>query len=332
MTTAVVALTREQKEIFDAMPKAWQAETKHAIAIQTNIVKTGVMGRYDLGEIVAKFTKNEANYGEEAVPNLAAVLDEDPNNLWQYRQFVGNYKRSEVEALLERSRKAGYRLTWSHFDALSGIAGSKAVVIRKNLEKACLVERLTVVELRSRIQKKMGGKRSAGGRKPLKPRSISAGVGQMTKIVEQFDNRWEGWEEVVFEGVKNAGADQIDQDLVRTLEEGKKAQEHLRDRAAAAVTEYDKAIERAKKVVSKAANAEPAATPAAAAATNGNGKKVVKKLVRKVKGEPGTVQGTPPGVVKKKVVRRLVRKDAAAANGSVADRVQNARAKRPQPA
>lgn len=305
MGIAIVALTREQKAIFDAMPKLWQAETRRAIAVQVNIVKTGVIGRYELGEIVAKFTNNEANYGEEAVPSLAAVLDEDPNNLWQYRQFVGSYTRSEVEALLERSQRAGYRLTWSHFDALSGIAGAKAGIIRKNLEKACLVERLTVVELRSRIQTKLGGKRSGGGRKPSKPRSISAGVGEMTKLAEQFDTRWQGWEEVVFEGVQNAGADQFNPDLLRTLEEGKKAQEHLRDRAATAVAEYDKAILRAKKVVGKAANTEPVASPAASGhVANGSGKKLVRRLVRK----------------------------AGAPAGSVADRVQNARTKQPQSA
>lgn len=325
---AAITLTREQKEIFEAMPKAWQAETKRAVEIQSKITQTGVMGRYELGEIVAKFTKNEANYGEEAVPNLAAVLGEDPNNLWQYRQFAGTYSRSEVEALLERAAKIGYRLTWSHLDALSGVAGKQAVVIRKNMEKACFVERLTVVDLRARIQKKMGGKRSAGGRKPNKPRSIAAGVGQMVKVAEQFDSRWEGWEEVVFEGVMNAGADQIDPDLVRTLEEGKKAQEHLRDRAITAIGEYEKAIERARAVLKNAKSGEePTPTPTA-------GEKVVKRVVRKVV-KPGvtTKVGTAPGVTKK-VVRKIVKKPVEA-NGSVADRVQTARDKqaaRPQPA
>jgi hypothetical protein len=326
---AAIMLTREQKEVFDSMPKAWQAETKRAVEIQSKITQTGVMGRYDLGEIVAKFTKNEANYGEEAVPNLASVLGEDPNNLWQYRQFAGTYSRREVEALLERATKAGYRLTWSHFDALSGVAGKQAVVIRKNMEKACFVERLNVVDLRARIQKKMGGKRSAGGRKPNRPRSIAAGIGQMVKVAEQFDSRWEGWEEVVFEGVMNAGADQIDPDLIRTLEEGKKAQEHLRDRATAAVGEYDKALERARTVLKNVkAGEEPAPTPTA-------GKKVVKKVVRKIVKKPaanGHANGAAPGT---KVVKKIIRKVPAAANGSVADRVQTARDKRaarPQPA
>jgi len=317
MAVAVVALTREQKAIFEAMPKAWQTETKQAMAIQASIVRTGVMGRYDLGEIVAKFTKNEANYGEEAVPNLAAVLDEDPNNLWQYRQFVGSYKRSEVEALLERSRKAGYRMTWSHFDALSGIAGSKALVIRKTLEQACLVDRLTVVELRDRVQKKMGGKRSQGGRPAMKPRSILAGIGQMNKLAEQYENRWGGWEEVVFDGMTTAGVDQVNQDLLQSLEGGRAAQEHLRELAATAVAAYDSAIARATSVIGEQ-SAEPTAEDPAVPEDAGTEYPPDDYEVAEA---PPAVQ---PAVAKKKPL--------PVKPGSVADRVSTARAKRPQPA
>jgi hypothetical protein len=314
---AGLVLTREQKEVWDSMPKAWQQEAKKASDIQSNIVNTGILGRYDLGDIVARFTKNEANYGEEAVPNLALILGEEANALWQYRQFVGTYTRGQVEALMERARKANYRLTWSHFDALSGLTGGKAANTRKVLEKACLVERLTVTDLRAKIQKKLGGKRSSGGRPIMKPRSIAAGIGQMNKIAEQYTNRWEGWDEVVFDGIEKAGADQIDADIVRSLEEGRKAQVDLKTSAEKAITEYDKAIERAKKVL-KEKPAEPAPTPAAAKNGHAN----------------GATNGAAPGVRKKKVLKRIVKRPAgeAGAAPSVKDRVANARAARPTPA
>lgn len=313
MATALAALTREQKEVFQSMPKAWQAATKKAIGIQQNLLKTGIMGRYELGEIVRDFTKDERSYGEEAVPNLAVVLDEDPNNLWQYRQFVGTYTRNQVEALLGKAAKAGYKLTWSHLDALSGIAGTKATAVRKQLEQACIVERLNVAELRAKIQKKKGGKTSQGGRKPNKPRNILQGVGQMEKAFDTYANKWNGWAEVIWDGVANAGPDQITEETVEQLEEGKKSQEQLAQWAQEAVENYESAIERAKAVLAK--KKAKAASAAAKPTTNGAPKKKAA-----AKGATAT---------------RGAKKKAAKKKGSVSDRVANARkkrAKRPQPA
>lgn len=320
MSTAITALSREQKEVFDSMPKAWQAKATRAIDMRRKGHERDVWEAYELGEIVASFTENERNYGEAAVPNLGIVMDERVGLLWACRQFVGTYNKAEVTKLLERSLRGGKLISFSHFDKLSGLEGKNAVKVRKELESAIITERLSVDDLAKRIQRKMGGKRSSGGRAPNKPKSINSGISQMVEAATKYENRFVGWEEVVFTGIAQAGADQINADLVRHLEEGKKASEVLKDRAEVAIANYDKALTRARSVL------ENQKTAASVHGTNGNGT-VGKKKVKKKKAAAADVVAEAP---KKKVVKKVKKK---VGKRSVADRIAVAKKKRrPVPA
>lgn len=327
-TNLVSQLTQEQREIFKTMPKPWQQKTMRALQIRKDQVTGNVMGCYELGEICRDFTNDERNYGEEAVPNLATVMGEDPNNLWQFRQFVSVYKRAEVERLLERSFASGKPLTFSHFDALASLTGKNAEKYRKELENSCIQESLPVTELRERVQRKMGGKRSQGGRPPLKPRSILAGVGQLNKSYEQYHNRWPGWQEVVFQGVAKAGPDQINEELVKHLESGRENQAHLRQEVDESIKQLDAALARAKQVLKtrKAGGDVAPATPAASAPVTASGNGATKKTV-KAKPAAGVKLGPNGRPLVKKLVKKKVRRPVSQGKDNTASRVANARAR-----
>lgn len=251
-------VTREQQAVFESMSTALRSQAKRGYAIRRGITTTDVLGRYDLGVIVTESISDEAKYGERAVASLAEFWGEDPNALWQYRQFAGAYSREQVEALLDKASTANYRLTWSHFDALSSVSGTRAVSTRRSLEKQCFQEKLTSHELRAKVQEQAGGPQSSGGRPVSKPRSILAGIGEMNKVAKQYHKRTEGWREVVFAGLAEAGPDQVTADLLLKMQEGLETQKQLLADTADSVQNYEDAVARINEIL--AANASDAET------------------------------------------------------------------------
>ena len=215
MTANVPVLSREQQEIFEGRSKAWQAKANKALATFRGLVRTNVLTRYDLGELVRDLAGDEVKYGTGAVPALAAVLGESATTLWNCRVLAQTYTRPQLDTLLERGSKAGYQFTWSHLRLLISLDDPKR---RRELETLTIEKRLTAADIQAKIQQTLGGKRKDTGRKPVPPKSPAAALGQIAKLATDILNRSAGWEEQAFTHFDNAGEDQISPDDLHNLE------------------------------------------------------------------------------------------------------------------
>jgi hypothetical protein len=193
MTTALT-LTPAQQEIFAGMPKAWQQKAMQSLESLRGAIHLNVMTRYELGEVVRDMTEHESRYGEAAVQKLGMLLGESAQNLWHYQTCARAYTRPMLKALLERSGKAAWPLSWSHLRLLSSVKNGKE---RKRLEVATIEKKFTVEDLQERVGR-IEGRRKGAGKKPEKPRSTTHAMGQIQKFADQIINRSGDWDQIVY--------------------------------------------------------------------------------------------------------------------------------------
>lgn len=111
------------------------------------------------------------------------------------RQFAAMYSDEEVDALCELvNRSDRGQITKSHVIRLLAVPSKRQ---RDKLAKLVVREQWTVQRLGAEITKE--GKSSQGGRRPKRPATVDEALGQIQRMVRQ----WERWEEMMSE---NGGA------------------------------------------------------------------------------------------------------------------------------
>lgn len=197
MAKSTIALSTEQRQLFQELPKPLQPVAAKMKTAFDEIASVSVLGLYDIGEQVAVVTGNERKYGEAAVESLAVFLGRLPQELYQYRQFSNAYTRAEVETLLKRTGIGGKKITFGHLNLLAGLTGTDALKDRKRYEKAIFEEGLSVRDLETLIKQSLGA-RSSGGRKPKMAKTLLGSISDMEQNTKKLLNRVAAWEQGIF--------------------------------------------------------------------------------------------------------------------------------------
>lgn len=259
-TDLAAMMNKDQLSVYETMPKAWKERADKALSLRDQLVEANIMTRHALGEIVRELVGDERRYGESAVPNLAIVLGERANFLWECRQFAMTYSSDRIEQLMLSCQGSGWKLSWSHFERLS--SEDLDAKTRRELELVTVRRRLSVSELVALIQQKKGKRgNNKAGRAPLPPRNPLMGMEQMSKSSIAFLNRTAIWDTGIFEALENAGADQLDVGVLQQMEDAKQNQYNLAKQALANAERYAKAIGKVKKKIQS--KKEPEVKPAA---------------------------------------------------------------------
>ena len=326
MATALAPLSVEQKKTFEIMPKAWQVLAKKAIDRKQTRDVNLIKERYDLGlDVIALRDGSEKKFGEEAIPSLAVVLGEKEQVLWHCVQVVETYDWEDIEKLASRQGLGGKKISFFHLELLSSdlFHGKNGDRLRRDFEGRIINEGMSVEELRRAINKQFNVKTETRktGRKVSKPKSFRDGVMDIEKTSLKYNNRWDGWKEVVAGNAQTIGADEITEPVVEEMKTAKENLETVLEHTKTLIGQLSAGIRRAEKILAKQGNGAP----------TGRKRKVktaAKKKVRKKKRKAPIAETnghTPKRKVKKKVLKKVKRRSAR-------DRVANARGRKPTPA
>lgn len=249
--------------------------------IDAKVRRGNILARYDMGKKLADAAAAEDQYGVESLPKLATYLGTNVTELNDLRSFATSYKREQVEQLCEKEMANGGRITLNHLLAIMRVSRGDD---RRKLWGRVFAESLSIKELAQEIGGSAGKtNKRGGGRPPATPKSLKAGISQVFSSVQQINNRFDVWDNVVFSELAAMPPDDVDGIVLKKAEE---AGEQLHTLAAginARVALFDTGLEYLRTVT---ANIATAAQNAAEAAAEGEGEVV---------GEPVEVDENPDG-------------------------------------
>lgn len=262
------------EEMSSALKKvADDFRKKEAIASKGNLTL-----RYDMGVKVKTVIEDEAEYGANAVKQLAAFLGRAETDLYDLRNVVTTYTKEEIIEFSEREMANGGHITMGHVMAIVRVKKSGD---RKKLWDRVFAESLTVNQLATEVSAgyEKANKRS-GGRKPSKPTSPVAGVAQILERTQELNNRFEGWDETVFSQLPDMSPDKVDKIVLEKAEKASEQLHKLEENLTQHVGKFDKGVEHLRKIVAAKAEEEKAAKAEhkkEEKQLEGKGKKVGKK-------------------------------------------------------
>lgn len=142
------------------------------------------------GECVERLFPIESGrqFGRELMPRIAEALGKTKSfadELWNYRSFFSAYEREEVVRLRDRNDKNKFQLSWTHVICLLTV---EDVRIRSKLQIACLKQEWSTDELRRQVNEAQGRK-SSGGRRLVRPKSLDTCLAQVIKESETWIKR-----------------------------------------------------------------------------------------------------------------------------------------------
>lgn len=214
MITTVLA-RKKQDELVKGMNSDLRKVYSAIIKEFDGLIDTNIMARYRIGCHVSAVTNNERKYGEAAVSTLAQSLGGTISDtmLWEFRQLANAFSEKMLEDILAKKTTGDRRITYNHLRLLSGLRPDT----RKAMLKKMFVEDLTTDELMAAIQAKHGGKRSKGGRGITPPKTINAGLNQISKLSSDVHKRMAIWDKAVFDKLVKGPADDIDSDALKVI-------------------------------------------------------------------------------------------------------------------
>lgn len=309
--TSSLALSKEQKTAYNQLSEVAKPLAKQIRYLADNIATVSLIHRHQVGKIVDTLLLEPSKFGDAVIHKIASYLGGawSSDELYQCRSFAVTYTVAEIERLLKRPMLGGGRITWTH---LSGLCRLTNDVVRKDIQEQIFVRGTSAKEFRRELQEKLGRK-GKGGRRPIPPKSIAAGLSQMNRFAGEAKMRESGWSKSIFSAVKTAGPDQITPELRTALQDSRNLQTQLQADVAILIEQLDIAIERADTVLSKKI------APPVEKAGNGSAKKKKSKSANTV---DATAAHTTNGSAKKK---KLVKPAA------VEDRIAKARRRERQP-
>ena len=127
--------------------------------------------RHRIGKLAIEIDKDDQRYGKKAVSSLENLLGMGRDYLRNAQLFAERYDTAHLEELIVTRNRNGDPLVWSHVVELIRIPNLKEMF---SLQKRTAENNWTAADLRRQIQASRGGKKSKGGRPPLKPASENA--------------------------------------------------------------------------------------------------------------------------------------------------------------
>lgn len=241
-------ITKKRAELFEAMtPKTREL----AQAIDEKIGRqnlSSVIGSYDVGAMIVEARDNEAEYGPDAVAQIAAYLHFQgrENAFYRLASFAETFPdREYVKAQSQRGLANGAPLTVSHWTALAQLRTTKA---REDMLKRARDHSFSAAELELEI-KAVGrhdkkNLRTSTGRPQSVPNSPVAAmqklIGQAVSLVN-YETAFQG---SVFEKLEELAPDRVTPELIAKLDEAAGKVTQVADAAAGLAASFGKARER----------------------------------------------------------------------------------------
>lgn len=249
---------KQQKDALDALNKPLTVVYNAILKEADGLAESAIMGRWRIGCHAAKVTGGERKYGEHAIESLSKALGGiiTEQHLWECRRLSAAFTEANLKNILGRVLKGGGKITYSHLKHLAELKPKMKTELLTRVFK----EGLSSHELLEVVQKKMGGKRSSGGRKVQPPRTVNSGLQQITKFSGEVHKRLTIWEKAVFTKIRTGPPDDINKDTVKTITSTRKAVEQmisdgnaLLASLAASETRVTSVLEKRKKTASNGA-------------------------------------------------------------------------------
>lgn len=254
MSKTALAVAEEETGLSSALQRVRTRIIKEADKINS----TGILGRYRIGQMVDEVTKDERQYGENAVLSLAESLDGimSPNQLWDCRKFSQTYDEDKLKELMERKTASGNMITWTHLLMLLQVSLSTE---RRRLENRVFSEDLTSDELAIIIQDILGNDepRRGGGRKPQLPKTIATGLSQIEKFAGEISKREKLWQQAVGDRIAKAGPDELTKETVKRLQRAKLEVENMLESGQHLLESLGTSLDRATGVAGESAEEKP---------------------------------------------------------------------------
>ena len=160
-----------------SMNAALRAEFDRMVEKDVEQTKSNMDFYYWLGERARAIQNaNDEKYGPTPIEKLVEAWSVGGDLLYKALDFVETYSREQVDALHE----SGIR--WTHVKTLLGITDQGT---RESLAQRIVEEGLSTRELTAtvrRLNAAAGSTRQGGGRPPMRPRTIAAGLDQINSV------------------------------------------------------------------------------------------------------------------------------------------------------
>jgi len=189
-------------------------------------IKIGNQGviliRYDIGAKVCRVVEKEAQYGSNAVKQLAAYLGfkDDGSALYSLKNFATAFTRSFVKGQVSKPLLNGRAMELGHFLQIMKVKSKKQQHVLFDKVRA---ECLTCNELEKEIQANYQTKnKRTSGRKPQKPKSPGAGLQKLFSQAKQLANYADITDESIFNPLLKIAATDVNDQLVERFVDAKK--------------------------------------------------------------------------------------------------------------
>lgn len=247
---------------------------------------------YDLGSRLKRVLSNEAKYGTNAAEQLSAFwnIQGGATTLYHMKNVAARFDRDFIGEQSAKEMTDGGRLTFNHWVKIAQVKDEKFVepLLRKTFSDSLSVRDLEAEIISIGAEKTT--KRAAGaGRKQSVPKSPMAGLQKTFAAAQAFTNMVPVLEKNVFTAIDNMSPDNVDDTLLKRLNDTKEKLGTMRDGADSSIKHIERNITRVERVLAKKKEKEEKAEtktegPAEAKSEKkGKGKKKGKKVKNKKK-------------------------------------------------
>lgn len=280
MTKTLSPLAKERNRILEQMNPELQDVARKIEKRVVVAAKGMIKVVHQQGQLLVDVMEQEAKYGADAVTQLSEYLNVNNDEIYFMRNFAVTYTEEEVVELFAETLDNGNPWTIKHVKALVGVSSDKK---RETLYKRAKREGLSANALHDLVQgTKSRGERAAGqGRKPAKPKTVPAAAQQVVKKTAEITNRWEGWEETLFDALDDLGPDEFTDTLAKDLATADANLENLIKDAQEARKKLGRGLKRYDNISGKTSGKSKPATAKEVTAKRSSKKKATKKKATK---------------------------------------------------
>lgn len=144
------------------------------------------LSEYDKGTKIREVIEEEAQYGSNAVEQLAAYLGQKATKLYNLRNFVSSFTREVVEEMASQPMTSGRHIEPAHFFAMMKVKDGRTV---NKLWKKVMTLSWSSAQLETEISATTDTKNDrSGGRKPQRPVSAAAGLESIRLDAQKVNN------------------------------------------------------------------------------------------------------------------------------------------------
>jgi hypothetical protein len=297
MAKALTPFEKKRAELLNEMTPKTQAVAKDFDKKVTMAAKGLVLIKYDMGARLAEVIEKEAEYGSDAVNQLATYMNfpGGATGLYALSNFASEFDRDFVQTQVAQAMENGRPLETGHFLQIMRVKSKKEQTkLFDRVRRECLSVNSLEEEIRAKYESK---NKRTGGRKPKKPSSPAAGLQKLFANAQKLDNFLDITEETIFEPLEEIAAEEVNEQLVDKFDKAEAQLGSLIKDAQAAVKRMQPVKKRLDTVLKKKANA-----PEEESAPKSTSRK--KAATKKASSKGGTASRKKTSTKKKSARRR----------------------------